>query len=135
MMWVILVFGFLLWRRKQKGLYLPKASDEDVVFVERFASGYSHRSWITQMGGAANCLTIIVTESHFVTTTFFPFTAFAGFYDLEHLIPLTDITELLPNGRMTEIEFKRDDGTVCKLTLRLKDSAGFEVALKNDLKI
>lgn len=128
--WCVFGIIFLLWRRKLRALVLPGVNDNDVVFAERFASGASHKSWMTRMGGAANCLTVIVTESHLVTTTFFPFTAFAGFYDLEHLIPILDITGLSSDSKITEVEFKRTDGTDGKLTLRLRNSPDFIQTIK-----
>ena len=131
--WVILGFGFLLWRRKLKGMKIPKTNDEGVMFYERFVSGYSHRSWVTRIGGAANCLTVIVTESDFVVTTFFPFTAIAGIYDLEHSVSISEIIDTERNSKEIEIQFKRTDQSVCKLTLRFKDSDGFEDALLNQL--
>lgn len=132
--WTVSVFGLMLWRRKQRGLILPKASDSGVVFVERFASGSSHKSWMTRMGGASNCLTIIVTRSQLGVTTFFPFTAFAGTYDLEHVVPVSDITALNPKGKVVEIEFQKIDGTLRKLSLRLRDPEGFLRALEQKPK-
>jgi len=130
LIWNVVGVGFMLWKRKKRGLALPKASDPDVVFSERFASGSSHKSWITRLGGASNCLTIIVTRSQLAITTFFPFTAFAGTCDLEHLIPNSDITNLIPKGRVTELEFRRSDGTRRKLSLRLRNTNGFLRALQ-----
>jgi hypothetical protein len=128
--WNVVGVAFMLWKRKRRGLVLPKVSDPDVVFSERFASGSSHKSWMTRLGGASNCLTVVVTRSQLAITTFFPFTAFAGTYDLEHLIPISDITNLTPKGRITELEFQKSDGTRRKLSLRLRDTAGFLRALQ-----
>lgn len=86
---------------------------------------------MTRVGGASNCLTVIVTKSHLAVTTFFPFTALAGTYDLEHVIPVSDITTLTPKGKTIEVEFQRMDGTPGKLSLRLRDPAGFLRALEH----
>lgn len=85
---------------------------------------------MTRTGGAESCLTVIVNKSHLAVTTFFPFTALAGTFDLEHLVPIENITGLFPKGKMTEVEFYRSDGTHGKLSLRLKDTAGFLKALQ-----
>jgi|GEM_PF-870904 len=130
--WCVVCFGFLLWRRKRRGLVLPKITDSNAVFTERFASGASDKSWLTRLGGASNCLTVIVNQSHVAITTFFPFTAFAGIYDLEHLIPISNITGLFPKGKFIEVEFKKNDGTRCKLFLRLRNDADFIQALETN---
>ena len=123
-------FAFMYWRRSQRGIVLPNASDPDVVFVEKFASGSSDKSWMTRMGGANNCLTVIVTQSKLAVTTFFPFTALAETYDLEHLVPITDITALTSKGKVIVVEYQRMDGTRRRLSLRLRDPAGFIRALE-----
>ena len=104
--WNILGIGFLIWKRKRRGIVFPKLTDSTVKFSERFASGSSNKSWKTRLGGASNCLTVMVTESHFVVTTFFPFTAFVEIYDLEHLIPLSQITDVSPKGGVTKINLQ-----------------------------
>lgn len=125
LIWNAVGFGWMLWKRKRSGVTFPKASDPDVVFCERFASGWSHKSWLTRLGGASNCLTVIVTRSQLAITTFFPFTAFASRYDVEHLIPISAITSLTPKGRVTELEYRRSDGTHRKLSLRLRKTNDF----------
>ena len=129
LVWNMVGVVFLLWKRKGRGLVLPRSTDPEVVFSERFASGSSHKSWITRLGGANHCLTVIVTKSQLAITTFFPFTAFAGIYDLEHLIPISDITRVAPRSKITEIEFMRSDGTRRKVSLRLRNTGGFLQAL------
>lgn len=130
LIWNVAAVAFMLWKRKRRGLALPKAGDSDVVFSERFSSGSSDKSWMTRLGGASNCLTVIVTKSHLAITTFFPFTAFAGIYDLEHLVPLSAIRSVTPKGRATEVVFQRNDGDRRKVTLRMRDSTGLLQALK-----
>lgn len=130
LVWNAVGFGWMLWKRKKSGFTLPKASDPDVVFCERFASGSSHKTWLTRLGGASNCLTVIVTRSQLAIKMFFPFSAFASRCDLEHLIPISDITSLTPKGRITELEFRRSDGTRRTLSLRLRKTNGFMRAIQ-----
>ena len=130
LIWNAVGVAFMLWRRERRGLVLPKLGDTNVVFSERYASGSSDKSWMTRLGGASNCLTVIVTRTHLAITTFFPFTAFAGIYDWEHLVPLSDITSLATKGRVTEVEFRRNDGGRRKVTLRMRNATGFLQALK-----
>ena len=51
--------------------------------------------------------------------------SFAGFYDLEHSVPISAVKGLNSDDKMVDIEFKKADGTDCHLSLRLKDVAGF----------
>lgn len=130
LIWNVVALAFMLWRRKRRGLVLPKVGDADVVFSERFASGSSDKTWMTRMGGASNCLTVVVTRTHLAITTFFPFTALAGSFDLEHLIPLSDITNVGPKGRVTKVKFRCNDGGRRKVTLRMRNPGEFLRALK-----
>ncbi len=123
--WNVAGIGYRLWKRKGKGLVFPKPTDPGVVYSERFSSGSSHKSWRTRLGGANNCLTVVVTETHLAITTFFPFTAFLDMCDLEHLIPLSEITDLSPRDKVIDLAFRRSDGTPGKVTLRLRNTAGF----------
>ena len=131
--WNVIVFSILLRNRSKKGLVFPKATDHDIVFSESRASGSSHKSIITRLGGASRCLTILVNESTFAVTTFFPFTALAGIYDLEHIIPLERIKNIETRKGTTYIEFTKDDGSSAKISLRLKDRENFEKAIKLSL--
>lgn len=126
----IAVFGLRIWKRRETGIVFPNVNDADVAFAERFASGSSHKSFITRLGGASNCLTVIVTKSHLAITTFFPFSIFAGTYDLEHVIPRANITRVENRGRVTEVEFLLRDGSHRKLSLRLGRTTDFLLALK-----
>lgn len=123
--WACTSIGLMMWRRRQRGLVFPKADDPAVVFCEKFASGASHKSWVTRLGGASNCLTILVADSHLAVTTFFPFTAFAAIYDLEHLIPLSDLTDVTVKRSTVEVEFENAEGGRRRITLRLRNRAQF----------
>ena len=123
--WTVAKFGWMVWKRKERGIAQPKAGDADVVFVERFASGSSHRSLMTRMGGASNCLTVVVTHSNLAINPCFPFSVFAGTFDLEHLIPLENLSTPRMRDRIIELEFTGTDGPVGKLSLVLRDPSGF----------
>ena len=119
---LIVVVGTLWYghSKRPKGLVFPKPRDSDVVYYEEFASGFFGRRQ-----GAVSCLRVMVTKSHLATTTFFPFTIVIGVYDLEHLIPFSDITRLEMNGPMLAVWFIGRDGSHCKLSLFLSDSKRF----------
>ena len=63
LIWTIAWMAFFLWRRARTGPKFPRLTDVTVLFRERFASGASHLSSITRLGGAQNCLTVILTDS------------------------------------------------------------------------
>jgi hypothetical protein len=131
-LWNVAGFGWFLWKRRKKGLRLPQPGDADVVFLERFASGSSHKSLITRLGGANNCLTVIITRTHLAITTFFPFTAFVGQFDLEHLIPRDKIIKLEKRGAVVDVEFLNDAGSFSKMSLRLRSADDFIRAFVSD---
>jgi len=128
--WNVIAISFLLWRRSKRGLKLPNLTDPDVSFVERSASGSSHKYWYTRILAASNCLTIIVNDSHLAVTTFFPYAAFAGIFDLEHLIPKSKITSIELKGKRVEIEFLQDDQSTGKVSLYLRDTSSFLQTLR-----
>lgn len=125
LLWNVVLVGWKLVRRKRSGIVWPKRDDAEVIFVERFASGASDKSFLTRMGGANNCVTVIVTDSRLAIRLLFPFSNFAENVDLEHLIPLSEIIHISPRGPVIDVEFLRDDDTRRKVTLRLRNSAGF----------
>jgi len=126
-LWNVAGNAWLLWRRARKGLKLPKPGDADVVFVERSASGRSHKSFLTRLGGASNTLTVIVTGSDLAITSFFP--AFVGILDLEHVIPRNKILKIEERGEIVDIEFLGQGGAPAKFTLRLRKMGEFLQAI------
>jgi len=77
----------------------PAIAKADIVYQENFASGASQKNWITKIGGARNCLRLIVTKDLLWVTARFPFGIFATAYDLQHVIPLDRIS-LVQNERL-----------------------------------
>jgi hypothetical protein len=69
----------------------PKIESADIVYQERFASGCSQKNIFTKLGGARNCLRLVVTKDFLWVTSWFPFSIFTSLYDLEHVIPLDSI--------------------------------------------
>jgi len=99
----------------------PRFEPADVVFQEWFASGCSQKNIITKIGGARNCLRLVVTRSFLWVTSWFPFSLIAPFYDMEHVIPLNTIISVRSAsflGRRTFLLTYRDS-TGGTHTLRL----------------
>jgi hypothetical protein len=70
----------------------PPIKPSDILYQEWFASGHSRKNLLTRLGGARCCLRLIVTRDVLRVTSWFPFSLFTPFYDLEHIIPRDRIT-------------------------------------------
>ena len=70
---------------------LSSAPAEHVVHTERHASGYSHRSLITQLGGIAHGVELTVTADKLLVDVAYPFAIVAEQIDLCHRIALDSI--------------------------------------------
>lgn len=127
--WNVIGLAFLLWRRSRKSQNFPPLSNVTIVFRERFASGTSHSSWFTRFGGASNCLSVVVTDSELWITTFFPFKAIAGIYDLEHRVLTQSLTNVSRNGNLVSIDFGTQNGSHRRIVLRLRRAVEFVSAL------
>jgi hypothetical protein len=121
----LLVFAAMAWRRISRGPQFPSLATVKVLHRERFASGCSHRSLLTRLGGANNMLRVILTDSELWITTIAFFRGIAAFYDLDHRISLVDITSVEDRGKTVLIQFNRPDRSNGKLHLRLRDKRGF----------
>ncbi|MEP6667919.1 MAG: hypothetical protein ABJF10_02135 [Chthoniobacter sp.] len=88
------ILGYLLWLYFAARRIRPKIPAADILYRESFASGASQKNWLTQIGGANNCLRLIVTKDLLVTTSWFPFSLLTPIYDLEHAIPIRGIVSL-----------------------------------------
>ena len=100
-----------------------------VAFSEWFASGYSHKSWMTRLGGASNCLRITVTADELWIGSFFPFSLFADTYDLEHRIPLGSILHVDQQKQHIQIEFALPDNGTRRMTLISRKASELNAAL------
>jgi hypothetical protein len=87
-----LLIGFAIWRYLVARRQRPRFERGEVVYQEWFASGSSERNLVTRLGGARNCLRLVVTHEVLWVTSWPPFSLLAPLYDLEHVIPLQSIT-------------------------------------------
>jgi hypothetical protein len=111
----------------------PHFEQRDVVFQEWFASGCSQKSIITRIGGARNCLRLVITKEFLWVTSWFPFSLLAPFYDMEHVIPLNRITSVKRDlffGRVTFlVAFTTENGASRVLRLAPKQPDAFVQSL------
>jgi hypothetical protein len=88
------VLAWWAWRYFRAVRDRPRFEKADVVYQEWFASGCSQKNIITKLGGARNCLRLVVTKNFLWVTSWFPFSLIAPFYDMEHVIPLDAIVSV-----------------------------------------
>ena len=69
----------------------PTVAPSDIIYQEWYASGHSRKNILTRIGGARNCLRLVVTKDLLWITSWFPFSLITAFYDLEHVIPRDQI--------------------------------------------
>ena len=129
----VAMFGYMVWRYVRSLQMRPSFTEADVVFQEWFASGCSQKNIITKIGGASNCLRLVVTESFLWVTSWFPFSLIAPFYDMEHVIPLRSIASVRQDrffGRLTFIvTFTANNGASHSLRLAPKNPEAFTQSL------
>lgn len=113
----------------------PRIAKGDIIYKENSASGCSQKNFITKIGGANNCLRLVVTRELLWVTAWGPFLAFAAFYDLSHVIPLKSISSVETSrwfGRETLLLSYRDDiGKTHSLRLIPKDRERFLSAIQH----
>ena len=122
------VLASLLYRKIQ-GKPLVYKRLEGTKFRQTNASGHSHRSWLTRLGGANRCLVVQVTERELDIHPYPPFNWFflPEIYGLEFRVPLTDIRSAQLRKRIirqyVEVSFRTDRGdeTVSLLLSRAED--------------
>jgi hypothetical protein len=124
LLWTALWMGYGLWRRSRRGPHFPRVRDVSVVFRDDFVGV----RW-PKPSSARGCMIVIVTTDELWVTTCFPFTAVAGFYDLERRIPLSTITNVQRDGKWFYLDFTRGDGSPNNIALRIRNGNQFLAAL------
>jgi hypothetical protein len=97
---IAVLTGLALWRHLQARQNRPRIEPSEVVYQEWFASGWSEANLLTKLGGAQNCLRLVVTREMLWITSWFPIAGLASRYDLEHVIPLQSITAVKLSRRL-----------------------------------
>lgn len=131
--WAVASTAFIAWRRSRRDPIFPALDEVVVRFRERFASGVSHRSWFTRLGGARNCLSVTLTDSELWITTFFPFTTMVGSSDLEHRIPTSRVLAVVHRGSRVTIDFATETGDRRRFVLWLRQASEFIAAWPEDV--
>lgn len=90
----VVFFGYIIQRYVTALRTRPDISKQDIVYQEHFASGASQKNILTKLGGARNCLRLVVTRDLLWITSWFPFSVITAVYDLAHVIPMRSISSV-----------------------------------------
>jgi len=127
------LLGWGAWQFFKAVRARPRFESSDIVFQEWFASGCSQKNIITKLGGARNCLRLVVTKKFLWGTSWFPFSLIAPLYDMEHVIPLNAILSVRHSrfvGRDTLLlTFRDSNGETHTLRLVPKKPNDFIMSL------
>lgn len=95
--WMLASVAYRMWRKKP--FFAHTAGN--AVFVERWVSGNSNKNILTKLGGARNCLSVVLTPSSLEIRPHFPFSLLflPEIYDLELSIPRTRIRSAVRERR------------------------------------
>jgi hypothetical protein len=93
----LVFFAYIIERNIAAIRNRPHIAKDDIVYQEYFASGASQKNILTKLGGARNCLRLVVTRDLLWVTSWFPFSLIAPIYDGVHVIPLRNISSVLPS--------------------------------------
>ena len=131
--WVVIAFTWRYYRHKRSGIVFPDVGSEQVRFHEGAASGWSHKTMFTRLGGARNCLQVTVTDTEVWIRPFFPFSILSRDFDLEHRIARSSITCVQPSqstfARPLLLDYRDDRGKAHRLSLLLRKPDDFLRAL------
>ncbi|HEY8573475.1 hypothetical protein [Phenylobacterium sp.] len=129
------VAGSIIYRRRAGKPIVPKPPN-GTTYLEKNASGASHRSPLTRLGGASNILMVAVTPAELIVRPKFPFNLMflPEIWGLEHAVPRHAVQRAEAKstwrGRVVllEIRGKRRDET---MELKLRDPDAFLKALRS----
>lgn len=93
----VVFIAYILQRHVVTFRTRPNIAKRDIVYQEYFASGCSQKNILTKLGGARNCLRLVVTRDLLWVTSWFPFSLIAPIYDGVHVIPLPSISSVQPS--------------------------------------
>ncbi len=133
LVWVVVGFGWRYVRHKRTGVVFPSVPAEQIRFEERTASGCSHKTMFTRLGGARNCLHVTVTDAEVWIGPIFPFSILAQQFDMEHRLPRASITRVQPTQsvfvRSLLLDYRDEHGQAHRLSLVLRKPEEFLRAL------
>jgi hypothetical protein len=131
--WIGLFIAFGVWRRVQSGKPVAPRVPPGAAFGETGCSGRILGGVMQRMGGASNCLVVVVDRGRFSVRLAFPFSVLPmpGLGRYEFDVPIATIARVTAQRRMWQnilrIDFTTPDRAPIELTLR--NEAGLVAAL------
>lgn len=137
---ILFVYG-IIYSHKRAKMELEKLSllttPSQIVFRDKSASGHSLDTWGDRLGGARNCLDVIVTPDELITRISFPFCLLFSGSDsnLLNRIKLSNINEINNmKGKKIIIKYHDANDKFHSLKLLVKKKNEFLKSLESDLK-
>jgi hypothetical protein len=131
--WIALVVAFGLWRQVQAGKPIAPRVPAGADFGETMCSGRVLRGVLGALGGANNCLVVVVDRGRFCVSFAFPFNLlpFPGLGALNVDVPVASVARITPGRRLWQrvlrIDFVDLDRAPVELVVR--DEARLVAAL------
>jgi len=134
-LWILGWIGASIAYRKARGKPVLFIGVPGASYQQRGTSGYSHRSWLTKLGGASGCLVVAVANGRLIIRPFFPFNLMflPEIYGLEYDVPLESILDARRVAsllrRRIDLEFRDTLGQTERISLYLRDPEKFLATL------
>lgn len=133
--WVAAVALVSVLYRRSKGKAIFADVPDKTLFIEKWTSGRSLRSLVTKLGGAHNCLLVVVTQDALVVRPHFPFTLLflPEVFGLDCMIPRSAIRRVQMQcgliRKSVAVEFEATPGQAESLELSLRAPEEFQRVL------
>jgi hypothetical protein len=126
---VVLFFKFI----SKSSIPTKPTENEMMIFEESGSSGFSRKSIISKLGGARNCLRVVVTNEAIYISPISPFNwilvgPVASLYDLQHHILRTNLVSLKAveaDQHSVDIEYHDNKGILKSMQVSLKNRDQF----------
>lgn len=122
----------MLYRRSKGKPIFPRAPT-DAQFAEKGCSGRTLRGLLSRIGGASNCLLVVVHDQRLVVTPQFPFNLMflPEIYRLDFDGPTDAVTAITPvrTGFRKALRIEFEPGAVAPVELIVRDEAAFVNAI------
>jgi len=135
----VLGLGGCVWAsvvyRRSRGKPIVFTGVEGADYLETAASGHSHRTWYTRLGGASRVLVVAVAGGRLIIRPRFPFNLLfmPEIYGMEYEVPVDQITSVQPReGRSSrvDVQFRDAMNGLQTVTLYLRDRDRFTESLR-----